>query len=290
MHETRGQKHVDKRKYFTEALPATIRAERFMKDHSRFNIDLTKSFLHLNNAPIVEAVIEIRARAQSLWEEVAITSQLKSRLPDYPNVLSLKAVRQEFTFGPAVAAEAKTHELGWDGLRFQSADSKYVCQFNRDNFVLSRLQPYETWEDLYNEAMRLWQIHVEIARPTDIQRMGVRFINRISMPPDADRFEDYIEPHPETPRELPLPFLNFLHRDTLIVPGHDYGLNLTRTLQIPQDRTSEGIGIILDIDVFTTQPFALEASGIERKLTEMRWLKNKAFFGTITSEALEGFK
>src|SRR5207245_2299817 len=98
-------------------------AGRFMKHHSRFNIDLTKSFPHLDKAPIVEAVIEIRARAQTLWDEAAITSQLKSRLPDYPNVLSLNAVRQEFTFGPEVTAEAKTHELGWNGLRFQSADN-----------------------------------------------------------------------------------------------------------------------------------------------------------------------
>ena len=261
-----------------------------MKDPSRFNIDLTKGFPHLDKAPIVEAVIEIRARAQSLWDEAAITSQLKSRLPDYPNVLSLNAVRQEFTFGPELAAEAKTHELGWNGLRFQSADSKYVCLFNRDNFVFSRLQPYETWENLHKEAMRLWHVHIEIARPTDIQRIGVRFINRISMPPDADRFEDYIKPHPETPRELSLPFLNFLHRDTLIVPGHDYGLNLTRTLQIPQDQTSEGTGIILDIDVFTMKPFAIEESGIERKLTEMRWLKNKAFFGNFTETAINSFR
>ena len=106
----------------------------------------------------------------------------------------------------------------------------------------------------------------------------------------ATQFEDYIQPHPETPRELDLPFLNFLHRETLVVPGHDYGINLTKTLQIPQDRAIEGVAIIIDVDVFTVQPFILDQTALERRLIEMRWLKNRAFFGTITTLALEAFR
>ena len=48
------------------------------------------------------------------------------------------------------------------------------------------------------EAMRLWELHVEVAKPTEVQRLGVRFINRITMAPQAARFDDYIQPHPET--------------------------------------------------------------------------------------------
>ena len=204
--------------------------------------------------------------------------------------MSMNAVRQEITFGVRIEPKAATQELGWRGLRLQSADQLHVAQFNRDSFVFSRLQPYESWEHLEKEAMRLWQLHFKIAGPTEVQRLGVRFINRIAMPPQATRFEDYIEPHPQTPRELDLPFLNFLHKETLLVPERDYGINLTKTLQLAQDRKVEGAGIILDIDVFTTQPFVIDHAELERRLTEMRWLKNKAFFGTITAEALEAFQ
>ena len=58
-----------------------------------FKIDLTESFPLLARAPIVEAVIEIRARAEASWEEQAITEHLKTRLSEYPNVLSGRAVQ-----------------------------------------------------------------------------------------------------------------------------------------------------------------------------------------------------
>jgi uncharacterized protein (TIGR04255 family) len=51
-----------------------------------------------------------------------------------------------------------------------------------------------------------------------------------------------------------------------------------------------GTGLILDIDVFTTQGFDLDESILGRRLLEMRWLKNKVFFGSITGKALQMFR
>jgi len=253
---------------------------------SDFKIDLGQAFPHLNKAPILEAVIEIRTRAEAPWEEASITQSLKSQLPDYPGLLSLNQMRQQFTFGAELTPQASTHDLGWSGLRLQSADKLHVAQLKRDGFSFSRLAPYETWEQLEGEANRLWLIYVQLAKPLEVHRLGVRFINKIPMSLNSTKLEDYIQPHPETPNGLDLPFSNFLHRETLIVPGYDYGINLTRTLQ----RTEEGAGIILDIDVFTTQPSQLDEAERERRLTEMRWLKNKCFFGTITKGALENLQ
>jgi len=257
---------------------------------SQFKIDLSRTFPHLANAPIVEAVIEIRARVEAVWEESEIVPRLKSKLPDYPDTHSINAVTQQFTFETAAAPKIGTHEMGWDGLRMRSADTHHVVQFTRDSFLFSRLQPYESWEHLENEAMRLWEIHSEVAKPREIQRLGVRFINRIPMPPKETRFEDYIEPHAQTPRELDLPFLNFLHKETFVVPGSVYGINITKTLQFPQNRLVEGVGILIDVDVFTVVPFILDENGLKGRLKEMRWLKNKSFFGSITAKALEVFR
>ncbi len=261
-----------------------------MGNQTNFKIDLTESFPHLDKAPIVEAVIEIRVRAQTEWIESEVTKRLKAELPGYPTLLSMNAIQQEFSFGMQIPPKTAVRELGWSGLRFQSSDNLHVAQFNRDSFVFSRLQPYQSWQYLEEEAMRLWKLHTQVAQPTEVQRLGVRFINRIPMKPQETRFEDYIEPHPETPRGLNLPFLNFLHRETLVVPGSDYGINLTKTLEFPQDRNMQGVSIILDVDVFTMQPFQLDQRAIENCLTEMRWLKNKSFFGTIKREAVEDFK
>jgi hypothetical protein len=47
--------------------------------------------------------------------------------------------------------------------------------------------------------------------------------------------------------------------------------------------------LILDVDVFTTQPLEPKLGTLEERLTEMRWLKNKVFFGSVTSSAIRSF-
>lgn len=262
---------------------------------SVFKIDLTESFPLLARAPIVEAVIEIRARAEAPWEERAITESLKTRLKDYPGVLSGRAVQVKMEVslpgaqaGPAGPAKQLVDDMGWRGLRCESADKHQIAQFNRDGFVFSRLAPYESWDQFQREGLRLWQLHRELAQPTEVQRLGLRFINRITTPQEVLRLEDYLEAPPKAPREVDLPFASFLHHDTLTVPGYSYGINITQTVQPPQG--PEAGGLILDIDVFTTQPFNLDGDKLERYLSEMRWLKNKMFFGSITQKVLEAIK
>lgn len=89
---------------------------------------------------------------------------------------------------------------------------------------------------------------------------------------------------------MKLPFRHFMHHDTLAVPGHPYSINVIRTIQLPPDSGSPGLALILDIDVFTTPEFRLDETMVVPRLTEMRWLKNKVFFGTVTDKALELFR
>src|SRR6266550_828757 len=122
-------------------------------------IDLTQQFEHLAKAPIVEAAIEIRARAEAPWDEAAISEQIKPRLSDYPKVTSLKQIQQEIKLQLGKPAEGLMRDLGWRGLQFQSEDGRRAVQFNRDAFVFNQLPPYEGWEALLSEAMRLWEMH-----------------------------------------------------------------------------------------------------------------------------------
>jgi uncharacterized protein (TIGR04255 family) len=260
-----------------------------------FKIDLTESFPLLARAPIVEAVIEIRARAETPWEERAITQSVKTRLKDYPGVLSGRAVQFKMEValpsaqaGPAAPGKQSVDDMGWRGLRCESADKLHIAQFNRDGFVFSRLAPYESWDQFQQEGLRLWQLHRELAQPTEVERLGLRFINRIAVKQDGLRLEDYLEAPPKPPRGMDLPFAGFLHHDTLSIPGYSYGINFAQTVQPPQG--PEAGGLILDIDVFTTQPFNLDEDKLKRHLSEMRWLKNKVFFGSITQRVLETIK
>lgn len=270
----------------------SLQALDYYSDMATMNlrIDLTETFPLLGRAPIVEAVVEIRARAGADWDESAVAERLKEKLPEYPVVESHRRVRHEFRMAPGQPAEQSLHDLGWRGLRFESEDKRHIAQFARDGFLFSRLTPYESWDRFQSEALRLWHLHSELAQPIEVERLGLRFVNRITIREGEFRLEDYLQAPPETPRDLDLPLVDFLDRRVLNVPGYPYRVTLIQTVQHPQGGEAVGVGLILDIDVFTTGAFALSGDGIEGRLGEMRWLKNKVFFGSITPKTLEMLK
>ena len=256
----------------------------------KFKIDLTKPFHHLRNAPIVEAAIEIRARAEVPWDESSVSQELKAKLAlGYPSVLTQNEFQGETKFIPGQAVESAIRDLKWRGLVFRSGDDRHVAQFNRDGFIFSRLRPYENWDQLYGEAMRLWRFYKDVARPTEAQRIGLRFINRIELGPGELRFEDYIQPAPRPPRAMDLPFVAFFQRDSLEATGYPYGINVTRATQRDTKPVSAGVAVILDIDVICFSVADLQEETLNKTLSEMRWLKNKAFFGSITNKAIKRF-
>jgi uncharacterized protein (TIGR04255 family) len=241
-------------------------------------------------APIVEAVIDIRARSVRAFEETSVRVHLEAALTGYNFLDSQRAFQHEFKLEGGKPPVQATHDLGWKGLRFQSADKKHIAQFNRDGFVFSRLSPYINWAQFTSEGLNLWAVFRELAEPVEIHRIGLRFINRIVLPSGELRFEDYIQPAPAPPGGLDLPFLGYMHQDTLAVPGYPYALNVVQTIQPPPAATTQGVALILDIDVFTTQGFELEEAKLSHRLEEMRWLKDKVFFGNVTEKAKEMFR
>ncbi len=152
-----------------------------------FKIDLSERFPHLARAPIVEAVIHWRARSEEKLKRDELRQQLVSALADYPTVKTQHELHLESALGPDGAAVSRRDE--WHGFRLESADGRNIAQFTRNGFVFSRVTPYEDWDRFAAEAKRLWQIYVELAKPSEIERLGVRFINRI-VPADLNKLDD----------------------------------------------------------------------------------------------------
>lgn len=258
---------------------------------NKLEINLDEHFEHLSHAPIIEAVIDIRTSSNELLEEMSFKSQIEPKLVNYQFLDSPREI--QFHLQHVVGSKESTptppmiKDLGWKGLRFRSNDGKQIVQFNKDGFAFSRLDPYQSWESLHSEGMRLWQHYVSFARPIEINRLGVRFINRFQLPFGEVQFEDYLSHSPEAPGGLDLPFITFLHQDTLAVPNHPYAINVVKTIQQQTDPDRMALGLVLDIDVFTIKGFDLNEEVLNKKLLEMRWLKNKIFFGSITEKAVK---
>lgn len=160
-------------------------------------------------------------------------------------------------------------------------------QFTRDGLAFSRLTPYEDWNAFVGEAQRVWGVFVELAEPPEVQRLGVRYINRIGLTGIAQA-KQYLAKPPKCLERVGLPASQFLYQSLYDVPGHPFQINVVQTVQpIPP---SQDMGLILDIDVGTTIALACADNRLHDCLAQMRWLKNKAFFTLLDKKAVRLFQ
>ena len=259
-----------------------------MKESRQFTFGSAAEFPHLPSAPIVEAVIHWRARINKALVPNDLKEQLVERLPGYLEFQQ----QHELEIGALIEADGSSTQIRrdtWRGFRCNSTDEKYVAQFHRDGFIFSRLSPYENWNQFSQEALRLWKVFVGLAEPEEIQRLGVRFINRIPLAAISDVGRVLSKP-PRCLESIELASSGFFQRNEHQVPGHPFQINVIQTVQPSVPGEAEGLGLILDLDVFTTQAFGCDDATLEDRLTKMRWLKDKAFFSLLKPAAIRRFE
>lgn len=252
-------------------------------------IDFSEIFPPLSKAPIVEAVIDFRALPTIPCEQAQFETYFKQEFTDYPAFQIHNQHNFQLKANTGGQPEAGQPTSWWQGLAFHSSDKLRVVQCQRDGFSFSRLQPYDSWESFAGEALTLWEKYSAITKPIEIQRVGMRFINRIVTRPDWKNLQDYLVNAPQPLGAGALPLVGFLHSNTYFVPEHNYLINLNLALQ-PADGMNPVPAIIIDTDVFTTNALTLADAKLETKLSEMRWLKNKVFFGSLAPQLIESLK
>ena len=259
-----------------------------MKESRQFTFDFQEEFPHLPSAPIVEAVIHWRARIDKALVPADLKEQLVERLPGYAEFQQQHEFELQAQFD-ADGSSTQVRRDNWRGFRCTSIDKKYVAQFHRDGFIFSRLEPYVDWDQFSQEALRLWQIFTSLAEPAEIQRLGVRFINRIRLAAISE-VNRFLAKPPRCLEPIGLLSSDFFQRNVHQVPGHSFQINVVQTVQPSAPGEAEGFGLILDLDVSTTQAFDCDEQSLKDRLTKMRWLKDKAFFSLLKPAAIKRFQ
>jgi uncharacterized protein (TIGR04255 family) len=235
--------------------------------------------VHLNNAPIVEAVIDLRViRREGISAEAFANVNLGTI---YTQSTQLQAMQARFGFesGGAVTPTTVTSVLGW-----QYQGDGYVAQFRLDGFTLSKLEPYSDWDQVFAEARRLWGLYISLARPLEISRAAVRYINRLRVPAPAD-LRQYLEAPPTLPPPIPQVLREFLCR--VLVDDTRRGLSayLVQALEPSLDQSS--LSILLDIDAFRDVSLQPEDPILPELFGQLRALKNEIFYASVTENTVE---
>jgi uncharacterized protein (TIGR04255 family) len=251
-------------------------------------MNFEESFPYLPMAPIAEAVIHWKATPVQAFDPDELLKQLQKRLPDYPQLQPQHEFSIEHEVGPHGAKFNQSHS--WQAYQLSNADRTYVAQFNRMGLVFSRLPPYQRWAPFSKEAMRVWDIYKQIADPPEIQRLGIRYINMVSIDSIAEARQMLSRP-PEFPGAFELPLANYVHQSRFDVPGHRLQLNLVQTVQPAAPGSEMRLNLIVDIDIFSTgKRVAMDEFRSGNLFQKMRWLKNKTFFNIFSETAIKKFR
>lgn len=242
---------------------------------------------HLENAPIVEAIVDVRVKLPPDIDIIKLESIEKLIFKQYPK--KKKRIRFEGKFDVR-EGKLPLHEgtpARVDGYIYTSEDEKHIVQARLDGFTFSRLKPYQKWETLRDEAHKLWEYYIKISSPEIITRVALRYINRLELPLPMADFNEYLTSSPVIPQNLSQEISNFLIR--VVIPEKPIGAFAIVT-QAFERVINNKVPIILDIDVFKKKEYDVNKKDAWDDIEKLRKLKNKIFFAFITEKIKELYK
>jgi uncharacterized protein (TIGR04255 family) len=239
----------------------------------------------LPNAPIVEAILDIRVRFAVPVDILRLESFQDAIRDRYPVKLGRMSFETEVRV-EGQAVQQGVRRSGPDGFLFKDSEQKRTVQARSDGFTFNWLKPYDTWEALRDEAREHWERYRATFNPEAAMRVALRYINRIELPlPFAD-FAEYVRTLPVVAPELPQGLRTFLMRLEIPEPQRGFIGILTETIEQPSG-DGRYLPFILDIDVIREATFDPAGPLIWETLEQLRDFKNELFFGSITTKTKE---
>jgi uncharacterized protein (TIGR04255 family) len=233
---------------------------------------------HLSHAPLVEALIDFRAVPAPSFS-VGEFAALRPRLPDFPSMEEMRRFEAQIEFRGDKAPTGQLDTSGLLGYRFMSGDGREAVQYRSDGFTFNRLAPYTSWNEIRPKALRLWNLFVEIAKPEQVDRLALRYINRIEVPAKGT-LEALLAVVPPRYPGAPGTLANFVFRTAWADSAARIAANVALALQpLP---SGEASNLVIDIDVYKEGPHPLDIAQLEPIFDQLRDMKNEIFFGSIT--------
>jgi uncharacterized protein (TIGR04255 family) len=238
----------------------------------------------LNNAPIVEAVIDIRVFREPVVSPDTFAGLNPSIGEKYSAVQPIHSFEARFGIesGKISDSAQRRSDFGW---RYQAGTE--VAQFRVDGFTFSKLEPYTTWEDVFGEAFRLWEVYLRLAKPAQLSRIAVRYINRMRVS-GSRSISEFLEAPPTLPEPIPPVMKDFLTRVHVADEARNSAAVIVQALEPQFDPNV--MSLLLDIDAYhelSVDPTDPELPALFQQLRE---LKNEIFYASITERSAEMYQ
>jgi uncharacterized protein (TIGR04255 family) len=239
---------------------------------------------HYLKAPIVEALIDFRARLPAGTSASSLKNVFQSSAQEFedPLPLSRGIVQVTVEAGHRPDIEQNVEDIGYV---FKGIDGRHFVQARHDGFGCSRLAPYDRWETFREHTRRLWDIYRAAAKPEAVTGVTLKYVNRFDIPLPIADFKDYFLTVPEVAPGLPQQLAGFFMQVQIPYSDPTAMLVLTQTLVPPP---AMGIGsVALDINLSVDNNVFGTDDELWLLLDKFRDRKNSVFEACLTPKARE---
>lgn len=199
--------------------------------------------------PIVEVVAEFRFVPTSQWD-ATVPGRIYERLKDiFPLRRPIRHLGFEVQMQPEIVS---FHPQFEEGLRFLRTDERAFIQLHPHRISIHHLAPYPHWEGFKPLLQRGYQTYLEMVASAKLQRIGLRYINRILLPDRESSPSAYFTLYPHIGESLPQDYQAFWVQ--VLFPFEDGRDALQLRLGRGEFSEENPSVVLLDLDYFLAQP------------------------------------
>ena len=238
------------------------------------------------NPPIEEALVEVRFAPADEWD-LTIPGKLhehrdiKKEYQGKPR--TQKVFEAALQAGPGQPPNLAIHE-GVGRIQLINEAGNRLISLGPGVLSVNMLRPYDGWGLFRPRIETALRAYNEVAAPTGVTRLGVRYINKIVSPREKDPM-DYFTCGPPRAPGLPRKMAGFMSRVEFV---YDDGVKLLLTqasIDAPEDQSA----FLLDLDLIWESAEARNLDEIMAVIDGLHEREGAAFEAIITDAAREMF-
>lgn len=231
------------------------------------------------NPPIVEAVVEFGFETSTNPEVASLLQERFSREYSGQIRTQRRVVLQPAVSGSEITATATTLQ---EVCLLPSEDGKRVVGLAERSLSIHVLAPYPGWSTFLTSVRSAFSTHVEIAGPTKLASVGVRYIDRIAARAKAS-LSDLFTILPPRPVAMP-ELLSAFH--VVLESRDDNNLHAVLALSSAQSDAPDESVVLYDLNLRLLDP----SEDWENDLHRLHARQREIFEQSITHQTRELFK
>jgi uncharacterized protein (TIGR04255 family) len=235
----------------------------------------------------MEAVCEFIFTTDTSWDMTIPGLMYEKFLDRYP--LKEERIYQEVQIIQQQGKQQLNQEVRNNPrILFLSPDRLRYIQMGQNMLSIHCLKPYPTWEEFRPSILMVYESLIKFLNNPGIQRIGLRYLNRIQINEKHSLLSEYFYFRPEHGNNLPKTFSGFITGCVFPQMNNRDACRIQMTDAMP-DNVETMSAIILDLDYFLFQPSSIAYTQALSWVEEAHGNIETMFEGCITDKSRELF-